>query len=252
MGYEVSAMKYLLNIAYKGTNYAGWQRQKNANTIQEEVEKALYRLYKEPVIIMGASRTDTGVHALGQKCTFSVCSDYITADKLPYAINSKLPEDIAVTYAKAVDRDFHPIFDAKSKTYIYKIYNGEFRNPLLADTSWHIYHKINIAHMKHAAKLFTGCHDFSAFCAAGGSAKSFVRQINFANIYEEEKGIICFEVNGNGFLYNMVRIMAGTLAYVGMGKIPADDIVKIIESKNRDKAGITAPPEGLCLKEVYY
>jgi len=244
-------MKYLLNVAYKGTNYAGWQRQDNADTIQEEIEKAFYKLYKEPVTVMGASRTDAGVHALGQKCTFSVENNPIPADKLPYAINTHLPPDIAVSYAKSVPQDFHPIFDAKSKTYIYKIYSSEFRNPLIGDISWHIYHKLDLEKMKKAAEFLIGEFDFSAFCATGGSAKTSIRRINFAKVYEEN-GIIYYEVNGNGFLYNMVRIMTGTLAYVGQGKILADDIPKIIESKNRGNAGITAPPEGLCLKEVYY
>ncbi|MCL2564922.1 MAG: tRNA pseudouridine(38-40) synthase TruA [Defluviitaleaceae bacterium] len=245
-------MKYLLSIAYKGTNYAGWQRQDNANTIQEEIEQALYKLYKEPITVMGASRTDAGVHALGQKCTFTVDKVTIPTDKLPYAINANLPKDISITNAKIVKPDFHPIFDAKNKTYVYKIYNHEFRNPLTGDISWHIYHKLDLDKMKKAAKFFAGEHDFAAFCAAGGSAKTSVRKINFAKVYEEDSSIISFEVNGNGFLYNMVRIMAGTLVYVGQGKTEAEDILKIIASKNRENAGITAPPEGLCLKEVYY
>jgi len=245
-------MRCLLTIAYKGTNYAGWQRQENANTVQEEIEKALSKLYKEPAAVLGASRTDAGVHALGQKCVFTAPADCIPMNKLPFALNSYLPVDISVTEAKEVSNEFHPIFDAKAKTYIYKIYNGVFRNPLLDDTSWHIYRKLNTEHMNEAAAAFIGEYDFSAFCAAGGSAKTFVRRINYADVYTEENELICFEVNGNGFLYNMVRIIAGTLVYVGLGKIGKSAIADIIKSKDRKQAGITAPPQGLCLKEVYY
>ena len=245
--------RYMLNVAYKGTNYAGWQRQENANTIQAEIERALSELYNEPITVMGASRTDAGVHALGQKCAFSVESASLPIDKLPLAINSKLPADIAVTMAEEVCEDFHPIFDAKAKTYVYKIYQNAVRNPLVSDISWHVYHKLDIECMKEAAELFIGEHDFSAFCAANGSAKTFVRTIYSAEVYVEQgSGLICFRVNGNGFLYNMVRIMAGTLVYIGMGKIGKGDLSGIIESKDRARAGITAPPEGLCLVEVLY
>jgi len=244
--------RYLLTIAYKGTNYAGWQRQDNANTVQEEVERALSVLYKRPVAVMGASRTDAGVHALGQACSYLVEDDFVPAHKLPLAINSHLPPDISATFAKEVHESFHPISDTRNKTYVYKIYANAVRNPLVSETSWHVYNKLDIAAMKEAAASFVGEHDFSAFCAANGSAKTFVRIVNSAEIYMEENNMICFRVNGNGFLYNMVRIMAGTLVYVGMGKIQANEIKGIIESKDRTKAGITAPPEGLCLVGVCY
>jgi len=244
-------MQYLLNISYKGTEYAGWQRQENAVSVQQKIEEALGQLYKSPISVTGASRTDAGVHALGQKCCFTAENQLIPVEKLPYAINSNLPADISVTWAKTVSEDFHPIFGAKNKTYIYRIYNNEFRNPLLFDTSWHVYYKLNVADMAHAAKYYEGEHDFSGFCAAGGSAKTHVRTIYSSKIYEAD-GTICFQVNGSGFLYNMVRIMAGTLMYVGCGKIDKDNIPSIIASMDRKQAGITAPPQGLCLKEVYY
>jgi len=244
-------MQCLLNISYKGTNYAGWQRQENAVSVQQRVEEALSALYKAPITVTGASRTDAGVHALGQKCTFNVESMIIPVEKLPYALNTQLPGDIAVTWAKEVTDDFHPIFDAKNKTYVYKIYNGEFRNPLIAEISWHVYYKLNFCDMAHAARYYEGKHNFSAFCAAGGSAKTHEREIYSAKVFEEN-GIICFEVNGSGFLYNMVRIMTGTLMYAGSGKIDKDSIPDIIASMDRKQAGITAPPNGLCLKEVYY
>lgn len=257
--------RYLLTIAYKGANYAGWQRQDNANTVQEEVEKALSDLYKQPVTVLGASRTDAGVHALGQACSFSVADDFVPVDKLPLAMNAKLPIDIAVTGAREVHEEFHPIFDAKNKTYVYKIYADVARNPLVGDTSWHVYQRLDIDAMKEAAAHFVGEHDFSAFCAANGGAKTFVRRVNRAEVYLEARGegiadehsstlqhMLCFRVNGNGFLYNMVRIMAGTLVYAGMGKIKADDVPEIIASKDRTRAGITAPPEGLCLVRVFY
>lgn len=242
----------LLKVAYKGTNYAGWQRQENANSIQEEVEKALSALYKESITVLGASRTDAGVHALGQICVFNTKNPCIPLGKLPYALNSHLPADISVTFAGEVPYNFHPIFHAKAKTYVYKIYNSEFRNPLLSDISWHVYRKLDIERMEGAARAFVGEHDFSAFCAAGGSAKTSVRRIFSSEVYREEGGLVCFRVNGSGFLYNMVRIMAGTLVYVGLGKLDIDSPARIIESKDRAKAGITAPPAGLCLVEVYY
>ena len=254
--------RYLLTIAYKGTNYAGWQRQDNANTVQEEVERTLTELYKQPMTVMGASRTDAGVHAMGQACSFYAEDDFVPVDKLPLAMNAKLPQDIAVTAAKKVHEDFHPIFDAKNKTYVYKIHADVVRNPLINDTSWHVYQRLNIDAMKEAAAHFVGEHDFSAFCAANGSAKTFVRRVNSAEVYlesgdgissgEYSSPLLCFRVNGNGFLYNMVRIMAGTLVYVGQGKIGANDMPEIIASKDRTRAGITAPPEGLCLVQVFY
>jgi len=247
-----SSKRYLLTVSYKGTNYAGWQRQNNANTVQEEIEKALSELYKQPVTALGASRTDAGVHAFGQACSFSVLNDFVPTDKLPQALNAKLPSDISIFSAKEVHDDFHPIFDAKNKTYIYRIYANPLRNPLLGDTSWHVYQKIDLENMKKAASHFIGEHDFSAFCATNGSAKTSVRTINSAQVYTGQDGCICFQVNGNGFLYNMVRIMSGTLVYVGQGKIHPEDIVTIIASKDRSKAGITAPPEGLCLMKVFY
>jgi len=258
--------RYLLTIAYKGTNYAGWQRQDNANTVQEEIERALSELYKQPMTVLGASRTDAGVHAMGQACAFSVSDDFVPVDKLPLAMNTKLPSDIAVIEAREVHEEFHPIFDAKNKTYVYKIYADVIRNPLVGDTSWHVYQRLDIDAMKEAAAYFVGEHDFSAFCAANGSAKTFVRRVNSAEVYLEPSGessagdrgrsplqhMLCFRVNGDGFLYNMVRIMAGTLVYVGMGKIKAHDVPEIIASKDRARAGITAPPEGLCLVRVFY
>ena len=244
-------MQYLLNVSYKGTDYAGWQRQDNAISVQQKIEEALESLYKQPIGITGASRTDAGVHALGQKCCFSVGNQIIPVNKLPYAINTQLPSDISITWAKEVEDNFHPISDAKNKTYIYRIYNNEFRNPLMIDTAWHVYYKLNVDDMAHAAKFYEGMHDFSAFCAAGGSAKTHEREIYSSKVYREED-VVCFEVNGSGFLYNMVRIMAGTLMYVGCGKIGKDNIAHIIASKDRQNAGITAPPQGLCLKEIYY
>ena len=244
-------MQYLLNISYKGTNYAGWQRQENAITIQQKIEEALRMIYKQPISVTGASRTDAGVHALGQKCAFSIENQSIPVEKLPYALNVNLPDDISVTWAKKVADAFHPIFDAKNKTYIYRIYNEEFRNPLVFDISWHVYYKLNVDDMAYAARYYEGKHDFSAFCAAGGSAKTHEREIYSSKVYKEEN-MICFEVNGSGFLYNMVRIMAGTLMYVGCGKIDKESLPRIIASMERKNGGITAPPQGLCLKEVYY
>lgn len=245
--------KILLTISYDGTNYCGWQAQDNAVTIQQKIEEALGLVFglSAPVKIVGASRTDTGVHALDQKASFFIDEIKIPLERLPLVINAKLPSDIAVTEAVFADPSFHPRFHAKEKIYRYQILNQKFPSPVLRNYSWHIHYDLDIDKMKKAALLMTGTYNFSAFCASGASVKSFVRTLYEVTVEKNEDLITVF-TRGNGFLYNMVRIIAGTLVYVGCGKVLPDDIPEIILSQDRTRAGITAPPQGLTLFKIFF
>lgn len=243
-------MKVLLTVAYDGSGYYGWQRQNNFITVQEKLEEALSELLRKEVTVRGASRTDTGVHAMAQGAVFNE-ETTIPVDKIPYAVNSFLPDDIVVTGAREVSEDFHPQYSVIDKTYEYKILNSEFKNPKLIRYTDFVREKLDISKMQHACKYFIGEHNFKAFCASGSTAKTTVRTIYSLNV-EKDGDIICIRVKGSGFLYNMVRIIAGTLIYVGSGKIKPEDIPEIIKSKDRAKAGKTLSPNGLTLMEVHY
>lgn len=243
-------MKVLLTVAYDGSGYYGWQVQNDFVTVQQKLEEALSALLKKKVSVRGASRTDTGVHAMAQGAVFNE-ETTIPVEKLPYAINSFLPDDIVVTGAREVSEEFHPQYSVIDKTYEYKILNSEFKNPKLVRYTEFIRGNIDVDKMKDACKYFIGEHDFKAFCASGSTAKTTVRTIYSLEV-EKEKDIICIRVKGNGFLYNMVRIIAGTLVYVGIGKIKPDEIAEIIESRDRTRAGKTLGPNGLTLMEVHY
>ena len=242
--------KYLITVAYDGTDFFGWQRQAKGRTVQEELEKALSALFKCETSCLGGSRTDSGVHALAQKVVFWADTT-IPTQKLPLAIAPFLPKDICVIDAQKVHPDFNPRFAPKSKTYEYWIWNCSARNPLLRNYSEFVPEKLDIELMREAAKHFIGTHDFNAFCASGSSAKSTVRTIYSLDIIQRGHKII-IKVCGNAFLYNMVRIIAGTLIYVGTKKISPSKIPEIILSKKRELAGKTAGPHGLCLTEVDY
>ncbi len=239
-----------LVIQYDGTNYCGWQKQKNGISIQEEIEKAIFIVTGEKVNLIGAGRTDKGVHAQGQVANF-LTSSSIPADKFKYALNSKLPEDIKVIESELVDDSFHSRYDALGKKYTYIIYNRRILNPLYRNYSYHVPYKLNFHYMEEAAKYFLGTHDFSAFMASNSSVKSTIRTIYNIDL-KKDKDLICISIKGNGFLYNMVRIIVGTLVEVGSGKLNPNSIPNIIESKDRKKAGHTAPAKGLYLDEVYY
>lgn len=243
-------MKVLLKVAYDGSKYYGWQRQKDFVSVQQRLEEALSALLKKEVVVRGASRTDTGVHSIGQRAVFTEDMT-IPVNKLPYAINSFLPEDIVVTEAVEVREDFHPQYSVTDKTYEYKILNDEFRNPMMNNYTEFVRGNLNIEAMQKACNYFIGEHDFKAFCAAGSTAKTTVRTI-YALTVEKDRNILTIRINGNGFLYNMVRIIAGTLVYVGQGKIKPEEIDEIILSKDRTKAGKTLAPNGLTLMEVHY
>ncbi len=251
-------MNILLTLSYDGSNYCGWQRQKNGLSIQECLETALSKLYRKDLSVIGASRTDAGVHAYGQRALFSLPDNeeiHIPIHKLPLVINSALPEDIIVTEAFFVPEDFNPRFAAKNKTYEYNIYNATYNHPFLKRLAWFVPGPLHLSAMEAACALFVGTHDFSGFCAAGGSAKTSVRTIYSASLQQSSclgSPLISFTVNGNGFLYNMVRIIVGTLVYVGQGKLSLDEVRDVLEHGDRKKAGKTAPPQGLTLMKVYY
>ena len=242
----------LLKIEYDGTNYSGWQTQNNASAIQDSVEAALSKLHKGlKVPIIGCSRTDAGVHALGYCGNFHT-ELTIPPEKFSYALNVLLPKDIKIVESCQVADDFHARFSVKSKTYIYRFYASPFASPLLANRAWHITHKPDLQSMQEAAGHYRGTHDFAAFMAMGSYPTTTVRTVFDTDVSCDQYGIYSFSVTGDGFLYNMVRIMAGTLVYAGLGKISPKDIPEIIESRDRTKAGITAPAEGLYLAQVNY
>ncbi|MCL2572253.1 MAG: tRNA pseudouridine(38-40) synthase TruA [Defluviitaleaceae bacterium] len=245
-------MQTLLTVAYDGTNYSGWQRQQNAIAVQQRLEEALSALLNQPITTKASSRTDAGVHALGQRVAFFTEKISIPMEKLPQVINGFLPKDIAVTAAEVVPDEFNPRFDAKYKTYNYNIYNASIPNPLINRYSVHIPQPIDVEAMENALSMFIGRHDFAAFMATGGSAKTTVREIYDFSVVRQPSGLITLSVTGNGFLYNMVRIMAGTMLYIGLGKLPSYAVSDIILSLDRTKAGKTMPPEGLTLHEVGY
>lgn len=241
----------LLTISYDGTNFFGWQKQDGVKTIQGHLETALSNLFKQPISIRGASRTDTGVHALCQLALLKHKTS-IPIQRLPLAINSFLnTKDIVVTNAVYVDENFHPQNNVYKKTYQYKIYNAPFLNPLIKNYTEFVHKPLNIEQMNLATKYFLGEHDFKAFCASGTNAKTTIRTIYDLSVTKQDD-IITIEITGNGFLYNMVRIIAGTLIEVGLLKKKPEDIKHIIQSKNRQKAGKTASACGLVLYKIYY
>ncbi len=243
-----------LTIEYDGTNYHGWQSQKNAVAVQDVVVKAIRKLTGEEVRLIGASRTDVGVHAFGQVANFHTYSK-IPPERFSYALNSFLPEDIVIKHSKEVDMGFHARFSAVGKKYRYMIFNSDRPSALLRNRAYFVPVPMDLEAMQEAASHFLGTHDFAAFCATGGSAKTSVRTITDISVskrHDYNGDIFEIEVSGNGFLYNMVRIIAGTLAEVGMGKKRPDEIPGIINSRRREMAGITAPAHGLYLVEVYY
>lgn len=239
-----------LTIEYDGTNYHGWQVQSNAKTVQGTVERAIYGLTGEEITITGSSRTDQGVHAYGQVANFFTESN-IPQDRFSYALNRMLPEDIVIKKSEEVSLNFHARYCSKGKKYRYLIYNSSFPSAIFRYRSYHVSHHLDMEEMEKSIGFFLGTHDFSAFRSTGSSVKTSVRTIFDVKLTRVEDNI-WFEVSGDGFLYNMVRIMVGTIVDVGMGRIKSKDIPSIIESLERKRAGRTAPPQGLYLVEVYY
>ena len=238
-------MRIMLTVAYDGTGYHGWQYQPGQKTIEGELNKVLTKLCNTEVKVIGASRTDTGVHALGNLAVFDT-NLLIPPEKMAYALNAQLPEDIRIQKSERVVEDFHPRKTATKKTYCYKITNREFSNPLERLYSYFTYVPLDVKAMEEAAAFLKGEHDFQSFCAAGSTAESTIRRIYDATV-EKKEDLITIKVTGNGFLYNMVRIIAGTLMEVGRGKLLPEQIIDIMEAKDRRKAGPTAPACGLTL-----
>ena len=239
-----------LIVEYDGTNYAGWQRQSNAMTVQEKLERAVLRLTGEEVCVSGASRTDAGVHALGQSAHFDTQSR-IPADKFSFALNTMLPPDIRVVRSEEVSMAFHARFSGRGKRYRYLIHAAPHAGALNRLTHAHVIYPLDVEKMRAEAQSLVGTHDFAAFAASGSVVKDTVRTIWRADV-ERHGAEICLIVEGNGFLYNMVRIIAGTLIGVGSGKLAPGAIKRAIESGSRLDLGITAPAHGLTLMEVFY
>lgn len=239
-----------LTIEYDGTNYFGWQKQKNKITVQQIIEEALFKVTKENIDLIGSGRTDAGVHALNQTANFKT-SGKIKTEKVPFALNSILPRDIVIKNAQEVSDDFHARFSAKGKKYKYLILNNKYPSALQRNYVYFYPYNLDFNAMQQSCQYIIGEHDFSAFKAVGSSAKTSTRTIYSANFLQADD-IIEFYIYGDGFLYNMVRIIVGTLLDVGQGKIESCDIEKIILSKDRTKAGKTVPAHGLYLVEVYY
>lgn len=240
-----------LVIEYDGTAYCGWQLQPNGLTIQEVIERRLQELLGEPVRLRASGRTDAGVHAAGMVAVF------LTTRTLPLAayshgLNNLLPPDIAVRSAEEVATDFNPRADASGKFYRYTLLNTAVRSPLNRTSSWLIKERLDLEVMSQAASAFIGEHDFRAFQAANCSAKSTVRTITGFEITARPGGFVLLDVRGTGFLRNMVRIMVGTLVAVGRGRLDPGIVGRLLANGDRTMAGATAPPQGLCLMEVYY
>ena len=239
-----------LIIEYDGKGFNGWQKQPDKLNIQGEIERAISEITGEQIELIASGRTDRGVHSLGQTANFKTNS-CIPIEKFPIAINSKLKNSIIIKSAEEVDEKFHSRYSVKSKTYRYTINNSKYGSAIYRNIEFHFSQKLDVNKMKQACKYFEGEHDFKAFKASGTSSKSSVRTIYKADVFEEGERIY-IELTGNGFLYNMVRIIAGTLLEVGLGKISPQDIKKIIDSKDRNQAGKTLPANGLCLMKVEY
>jgi tRNA pseudouridine38-40 synthase len=250
----VDALKFKLTIAYDGTNYAGWQVQKSGVGVQQRVEEALQKLFPSVGRIHSSSRTDTGVHALGMVAHVEIPRGEfkMAAAKLALAVNAHLPEDIRVASARRCAGDFHARFDAVGKQYRYFIWNHPAMNPLLRHQAWQVPRKLDLKAMRHAARGFLGTHDFKSFAASRNyESESTVRTVRRCDI-KRSGALLTFIIEGDGFLYKMCRGMVGTLAQVGQGKIAAGEIKRILASRDRRVAGMTAPAWGLVLWKVYY
>ncbi|MFO7952316.1 MAG: tRNA pseudouridine(38-40) synthase TruA [Bacillota bacterium] len=242
----------LIWITYDGTNYSGFQSQSNAVTIQEKLEKALELIYKQPVKIKGAGRTDSGVHARGQAANF-LAPFRIMPEKLPYALNALLPPDVVVTAAEEVAESFHARYNAQRKVYSYTLDRAVFPQVMRRFYSWHLPEVLDLQAIRQAAQLFEGTHDFGKFQASGSGVTDTVRtlfQVQLKELPEEKLMVILFE--GNGFLYRMVRLITGTLIRAGRSRLDPGEIEKALRGESDNAAGPSAPPWGLCLERVKY
>lgn len=237
-------------VAYDGTNYKGWQVQPNGITIEEVLNRELSRLLGEQIVVTGASRTDSGVHSLGNVAIFDT-ETRMPADKISFALNQRLPEDIVVQGSCEVPADWHPRYAASRKTYEYRILNRTFRIPTRRLDTYFYHYPLDVEKMKKAASFLVGEHDFKSFCTVGAQVKTTVRTIYACDV-KKDGDIITIRVTGSGFLYNMVRIIAGTLIKVGGGEITPEQIKEILAACDRDAAGPTAPAHGLTMMGIEY
>ena len=242
--------RILLTVEYDGTNYAGWQRQLNGLAVQQVLEEALQKATKERIVVTGASRTDAGVHALGQAVHFDTKSR-IPPEKYPFVLNTMLPRDIRVHSGREVPEGFHARFMTCGKRYTYRIVNSRHASAIRRNTHVHVPLPLDLAPMQEAARQLLGTHDYAAFQAAGGTAKTTVRTITSAELVQQGDEII-LTVEGDAFLYNMVRIIAGTLIEIGLGRRSVNAFTEAYETLDRLSLGVTAPPQGLELTKVYY
>ena len=243
-------MRILLQIAYDGTNYSGFQSQTNAVAIQDVLEDALSDLFGKKIRTAGASRTDTGVHARSNYAAFDV-DTRIAPSKIAFALNARLPEDIRIMRSVEVSKDFHPRFSPCEKTYCYRIYNARFPDPLLRLYTLHYYYDLDAEKMNEAASYLVGPHDFASFCSAGYTGRSTVRTL-YSSVVERDGDLITYTVTGDGFLYNMIRIIAGTLIRIGGSDLPAEEMLRVLEARDRAQAGDTALAKGLTLENIAY
>ncbi len=264
--YDEWAMKRIkLIISYDGTNYVGWQVQKNGLAVEEVINKHLSKLLKEEITIIGASRTDSGVHALGNVAIFDT-NTRIPAEKIALALNQSLPDDIKIVKSEEVSAEFHPRYTDCAKTYQYNILNSRVNLPLHRLYTDYVYYELDVGKMRRAAEYLIGEHDFKAFSSSGGQQKSTIRTIHSIDLeyeYLETKNrplspgdfrpkLVHITITGNGFLYNMVRIIAGTLEKVGMGIYPPEHVKEILDSCDRRLSAPKAPARGLTLLRIDY
>ena len=239
-----------LVVAYDGTNYCGWQVQDNGITIEEVLNRELSDLLKEDITVIGASRTDSGVHALGNVAVFDT-ETRIPPEKISFALNQRLPEDIRIQESCEVADDFHPRFCDTIKTYEYKIWNARFPNPVVRLYSKFVYYKIDMEKMQEAANYLVGEHDFKSFCSTRTQVENTVRTVTEIS-FRREGDMIIMKICGTGFLYNMVRIIMGTLLKCGMGMYEPEYVKEILEACDRQKAGSKAEACGLTLVGIEY
>ncbi|MBQ7741292.1 MAG: tRNA pseudouridine(38-40) synthase TruA [Eubacterium sp.] len=242
--------RLLITIKYDGSDYHGWQVQKNALSVQEVFQNAVEKVFCKRLDVKGCSRTDSGVHA--NEYFVSLDTDMDIADNnVVLALNTYLPEGVAAIGCKEVSADFHPRYSCKSKQYQYRIHNSKIRNPFLRRYAFQYSREIDENYLDREAKAFLGTHDFSGFCSVKSDVEDTVRTVYHADVYRKDD-MVYFEFEADGFLYNMVRIMVGTLLFINEGKIKEGELSEIIDSKDRTKAGKTAPPHGLYLNKVNY
>jgi len=251
MMYNTYMKRVLLTIQYDGTNYCGWQKQPSVKTIQGEIENAFFLATGAQIELFGSGRTDAGVHAIGQTAHFDFDLP-IPTEKLPEIINNRLPQDIAIIEAKEVDSEFHARFSIKQKQYLYKIYNTSNKMPFLANYYGFVKKRLDLNKMQECANLLIGQHNFRGFCSSATNAQTFERTIYSIKIEKVNDNEIYIYVAGSGFLYNMVRIIVGTLVDYSEGKITLEDVLNALKKADRSSAGQTMMPNGLYLYKTIY